>query len=78
MIEKKRTNDLVFIIEAIIVPVTTPKTTNVPKVFIILKSTAPCFLWANTDENEVNIVIVNAVPTVDALDNFYLFQKFQK
>ena len=56
-----------FILDAIIVPLTTPIITNTPKDLIILISTALCFLWVKTEENDVKIVIVNAVPTVKCI-----------
>ena len=60
------------------VPVITPKTTNIQKFFIILKSTAPCFLWVNSEESEVSIVIVNAVPTVRCIRYSLFIPKVSK
>ena len=50
MIEKKRTNDLVFIIEAMIVPVTTPKITNDPNLAVPGSNVLYTDVWSSMGE----------------------------
>ena len=66
-IEKNRTNILVFMIDAKIVPISTPITTKIPKVLTTLKSTSLFLWWVMTETVDVKIVIVNAVPTVKCI-----------
>ena len=54
-------------IDAKKVPISTPITTNIPKVLTTLKSTSLFLWWVMTETVDVKIVIVNAVPTVKCI-----------
>jgi hypothetical protein len=67
--EKNRIKLAVFKLAAYIAPKITPKITNIPKVFTILKSTAWYFMCVIVEIIDVGIMIEKEVPTAKCIIN---------